>query len=95
MLRSPRSAKRIKYLLPRCVLGVGRLVVDRGDGGLQLVRPEGRTAQGAGDEGDALVDVLPVPRAAVLFGHLPARTRNRCGFALLRVTGGNCLYRPS
>lgn len=40
------------------------------------------------------VDLSP-EMVALARRHLPARTRNRCGFALLRVIGGNCLYRPS
>src|SRR5215207_4752370 len=45
---------------------VGCLVVHRGDGGLQLVRPGLVPAQRGGEERDALADEPMVPSASVL-----------------------------
>ena len=43
-------------------------VVDRGDRGLHLVRPDGGGGQRVGDEGESLGGGGPVPEAAVLLG---------------------------
>ena len=55
-------------LAPVGVLGGGRLVMDRRDRRLDLVRPEPGMGQGIGDEGHALGDARRIPERAVLLG---------------------------
>ena len=67
-------------LRPVRISGAASLVVHRRDRGLELVGPDGRAGQGAGNQFGAFPDHPPVPPAAVLFGErdkLPAGSRPR------------------
>ena len=55
-------------LWPVGALRAGRLVVDCGDGRLELVGPERRLGKGVGDESQALLYERLVPPFSVLFG---------------------------
>ena len=55
-------------LLPVGVLAGGGLVVDGGDGRLELVGADRGGGQGPGDQGDPFGDGLGVPAGAVLLG---------------------------
>lgn len=54
------------YSRPVGVRGAWRSVVDRGDGGLELVRADGAAGQGAGKQGQAALDGPGLPPGPVL-----------------------------